>query len=83
MIDYIIKNLIGVEGDAETYIISGESNLDAINKFDKRIREKDEQVSFITMSNPSGRWIFCVDTMVKDKLYRPKSYEIYPKEETQ
>lgn len=83
MTDYIITNLIGGEGDNENYIISGESPLDAINKFDRRIREKDEQVSFITMSNPSGRWIFCVDTMLEDKLFRPKSYEIYPKEETQ
>ena len=82
MTDFIIRDITD-EADAEAYIVSGNTTLDAINKFDGRLREKGMCVNHAIVSVPETRWIFTTESKKLDKYYKQKSYEVYPKEETQ
>lgn len=78
MTDYIIKN-ITTEADTEECMVSGNTPLDAINKFDGRLREKGMCVNHAIVSVPETRWIFTTESIKLDKNYKQESYEIYPK----
>lgn len=79
MTDYIIRD-ITAEADAETYIVSGKTTLDAINEFDGLLREKGKCVYHAIVSVPDTKWIFMTESIKLDKYYKQESYEIYPKD---
>ncbi len=79
MTDYIIRDITS-EADAEVHMVSGNTPLDAINKFDGMLREKGKCVCHAIVSCPESRWIFTTESKKLDKYYKQESYEIYPKE---
>lgn len=79
MTDYVIRD-ITAKADAEAYIVSGNTHLDAINKFDGLLREKGKCVNRTIVSYPEQRWIFSTESINLDKYCKQESYEIYPKE---
>lgn len=79
MTDYIIRDIIDETGE-RTYIVCGNTPLDAINKFDGLLREEGMCVNHAIVSRPEPRWIFTTESIRLDKYYKQESYEIYPKE---
>lgn len=78
MTDYIIRD-ITAEADTGAYMVSGNTPLDAINRFDGLLREKGQCVCHAIVSCPESRWIFTTESIKLDKYYKQESYEIYPK----
>ena len=80
MSDYLIINDNPKDVNHGTVIVSGDTPLDAINKFDGLLREKGMCVNHAIVSHPEPKWIITTESIKLDKYYKQESYEIYPKE---